>query len=155
MKLSERLKDKRSWIVILGFIGIILLLIGSFDPSEESQKTIGFLYEEYEKALEKKLENFCACIDGIENVKAFVSLDASEETVYAQNTSLSSAESTYEYLLFGSDEALPIYEIMPKIRGIAIACDGGNNAYIQKMLTELVSSAMGIPTNKIKVVGYG
>ena len=28
-------------------------------------------------------------------------------------------------------------------------------AYVQKMLTELISSATGVPTNKIKIVGYG
>ena len=156
MNFRDRLKNKQSWIIILGIAGAILLLLGSFNTTEKKdQSTIDFLYDEYEKALENKLEEFCSYIDGIDNVKVFVSLDASEEMVYAQNSSVSAAQSTYEYLLFGADSALPVYEIMPKIRGVAIACDGGNNAYTQKIITELISSALGIPTNKIKVVGYG
>jgi stage III sporulation protein AG len=156
MGVRDRLKGKQGIVVILGIAGALLLFIGSLNSAEnKDQVTIEFLYDEYEKTLENKLEEFCACVDGIDNVKAFVSLDISEETVYAQNSSVSSAQSTYEYLLFGADSALPIYEIMPKIRGVAIACDGGNDAYTQKVVTELISSALGIPTNKIKVVGYG
>ena len=156
MSFHDRLKNKQSLIVVLGVAGAILLFLSSFNTTEKKdQSTIDFLYDEYEKALEEKLEEFCSYIYGIDNVKVFVSLDMTEETVYAQNSSVSTAQSTYEYLLFGSDSALPIYEIMPKIRGVAIACDGGNDAYVQKVVTELISSALGIPTNKIKVVGYG
>lgn len=156
MGIRDRMKGKQGLVVILGIAGAILLFIGSFGSAEKKdQVKIEFLYDEYEKTLENKLEEFCACVDGIENVKVFVSLDVSEETVYAQNSSVSTSQSTYEYLLFGTDSALPIYEIMPKIRGVAIACDGGNDAYTQKVVTELISSALGIPTNKIKVVGYG
>ena len=156
MGIRDRMKGKQGLVVILGIAGAILLFIGSFGSAEKKdQVKIEFLYDEYEKTLENKLEEFCACVDGIENVKVFVSLDVSEETVYAQNSSVSTSQSTYEYLLFGADSALPIYEIMPKIRGVAIACDGGNDAYTQKVVTELISSALGIPTNKIKVVGYG
>ena len=156
MKFLERFKDKRNWMIVLGIAGVFFLLVGSYDFSDGKNDTPNsFLYEKYESALEEKLEEFCSYIEGIENIKVFVSLEVSEETVYAQNSSISSAQSTYEYLLFGSDEALPIYEIMPKIRGVAIACDRGSDPYIQKLVTEVISSALGIPTNKIKVVGYG
>ena len=156
MEIGKVVKEKRFWMFVLGGLGAILLLFGSIGASSaQSTENAAFLYEEYEKTLEKKLEEFCSYISGIENVKAFVTLETSTETVYAQNSTVSSAQSTYEYLLFGSDSALPIYEITPTIRGIAIACDGGNDAYVQKMLTELISSATGVPSNKIKIVGYG
>lgn len=149
-------KRKKVLIAGIAILGVLLLLLGSADFSNGSAPTDAhFLYGEYEADLEKKLEDFCRHVEGIENVKAFVTLDISSEIVYAQNSSVSSAETTYEYLLFGSDEALPIYEITPKIRGIALACDRGNEAQIQMLLTELVSCATGVASNKIKVVGYG
>ncbi|MBO5110183.1 MAG: hypothetical protein J6D21_05625 [Clostridia bacterium] len=156
MKFELPIKGKRLWLLILGGVGVLLLLFGSFIPNERSETIYtDFPYKEYELALEKKLEEFCSFINGIENVKAFVTLETSVETVYAQNSTVSTSQSTYEYLLFGTESPLPIYEVTPKIRGIAIACDGGNEAYIQKILTELISSATGVPSNKIKIVGYG
>ena len=156
MELRKIFKGKRLGILLLGGVGVLLLLLSAMQPSSASKNSdTKFLYEEYENALEKKLEDFCTCINGIENVKAFVTLETSEETVYAQNSSVSTSQSTYEYLIFGSESALPIYQVTPKIRGIAIACDGGDDAYIQKMLTDLISSATGVPSNKIKIVGYG
>ena len=156
MEIGKLFKEKRLIIVLLAVIGVIFLLIGSENSSNRAKTTtMTFSYEEYERALEQKIEDFCACVDGIVNVKAFVTLEASMETRYAQNSTVGSAQSTYEYLLYGSESVLPIYEIAPIIRGIAVACDGGNDAYVQKMLTELISSATGVPTNKIKIVGYG
>ena len=156
MEIGKLFKEKRLIIVLLAVIGVIFLLIGSENSSNRANTTtMTFSYEEYERAIEQKIEDFCACVDGIVNVKAFVTLEASMETRYAQNSTVGSAQSTYEYLLYGSESVLPIYEIAPIIRGIAVACDGGNDAYVQKMLTELISSATGVPTNKIKIVGYG
>ena len=156
MEIGKLFKEKRLIIVLLAVIGVIFLLIGSENSSNRANTTtMTFSYEEYERALEQKIEDFCACVDGIVNVKAFVTLEASMETRYAQNSTVGSAQSTYEYLLYGSESVLPIYEIAPIIRGIAVACDGGNDAYVQKKLTELISSATGVPTNKIKIVGYG
>ena len=154
----EKAQKRKKYIIVgIAILGVFLLIISSLDFSSGSDNKTGahFLYDEYEEALEKKLEDFCRHIEGIENVKAFVTLDVSSEVVYAQNSSATSAGSTYEYLLYGSDEALPIYEITPKIRGIALVCDRGNEVQIQMLLTELIGCATGVASNKIKVVGYG
>ena len=102
MKFELPIKGKRLWLLILGGVGVLLLLFGSFIPNERSETIYtDFPYKEYELALEKKLEEFCSFINGIENVKAFVTLETSVETVYAQNSTVSTSQSTYEYLLFG------------------------------------------------------
>lgn len=156
MNLGKTLKGKQYLMIGLAAVGILLLLLGSAGADKRSDKAVlAFSYQEYEEELEKKIEDFCTCVEGIVNVRVFVTLDTSVETRYAQNSTIGSAQSTYEYLLYGTDSVLPIYEIAPVIRGIAVACDGGNDAYVQKLLTELISSATGVPTNKIKIVGYG
>ena len=156
MDIRKFAKNKYFWIAAMGVLGVLLLLLESKGaPNSEARTNEIHLYDAYEMAIEKKLEDFCACINGIDRVKAFVTLDTSAETVYAQNYTAGANQTVYEYLLFGTEAALPLYEVSPKIRGIAIVCDGGDAAYIQKMLTELISSATGVPTNKIKVIGYG
>ena len=156
MDIRKFAKNKYLWIAVLGVLGVLLLLLGPKGASDgETRVNEIHLYDAYEAAIEKKLETFCSCINGIDRVKAFVTLDTSAETVYAQNYTAGANQTVYEYLLFGTEAALPLYEVTPKIRGIAIVCDGGDDAYIQKMLTELISSATGVPTNKIKVIGYG
>ena len=79
-------KKYKNKIIIssLVIIGVLLLLISSFDFSKKDEKdTSSYLYTE---ALEKKIEEFLKKVDGIYEAKVIVTLDTTEEKVYAQNS---------------------------------------------------------------------
>ena len=132
-------------ISILVIVGILLIIISSIDcSSKKEDENIDSL--SYVASLEKKIEGFLKKIDGIKDAKVIISLDSTNETIYAQN------ENNLSYILSNNGEPIIITEIYPTIRGVAVACTNGDNDYIKMQITELLSSYLGISTNRIKIV---
>ncbi len=84
------------WIYVLGGLGILFLLFGSFyppesggtpQPSETARVTNSdrMSMGEYEKYYETKLSEILNEIQGVTNVTVMVNLDSTEEVVYAEN----------------------------------------------------------------------
>ena len=135
-------------IGILASLGVVLIIISSFNATKNNKES-DFIYDEYTKELEKKLEDFLLSIEGIEKAEVIITLDTSSEQVYAQN------QSTYDFLTInnGSGESpVNITEIYPTVRGVAIACTNGGNDETRMRLTKLISAYLGISSNRIEIV---
>ena len=140
-------KKNKILICSLLIIGVLLLLISSFDFSKKDEKdTSSYLYTE---ALEKKIEEFLKKVDGIYEAKVIVTLDTTEEKVYAQNSS------GLDYILTNEGAPISITEIYPTVRGVAIACTNGDEDETKMKITELISAYLGISSNRIKIVSIG
>ena len=140
-------KKNKILICSLVIIGVLLLLISSFDFSKKDEKdTSSYLYTE---ALEKKIEEFLKKVDGIYEAKVIVTLDTTEEKVYAQNSS------GLDYILTNEGAPISITEIYPTVRGVAIACTNGDEDETKMKITELISAYLGISSNRIKIVSIG
>lgn len=144
------LKKHKSKIIIslLAVFGIVLILLGSTGFRAEKSSN-SFSPSTYTAELEKKLESFLKNVDGIDNVDVIVTLDISNERVYAKN------EGSYDYILSSSGDPISIAEIYPYVRGVAIACTNGQSDNVKKEITELISCYLGISTNRIKIVPIG
>ena len=143
------LKKHKNVILIscIALIGIILIILGSYNGKNE--KNENFQYEEYTENLEKKIEKFLLSVDGINKVEVIVTLDTSSEQVYAQN------QSNYDFITIDSkngESPVNITEIYPTIRGVAIACTNGNDPNVKMEVTKLISSYLGISSNRIEIV---
>lgn len=99
-------------------------------------------------------------ISGVEEAEVLLTLDCSTEYVYAQNEQRNKTDSaeniSADYLILNQgdrSDAVLLMEIYPKIRGIAIVCTGGNEVVVQKTIIDLLSAALGISSNRIKVAG--
>ena len=125
-------------------IGVLLLVFSSAKLSDK--KTDEFSVITYTKELEKKLEGFLKSVEGINKVEVIITLECSNEHVYAKN------ESSYDYIISSNGNLVEITEVFPVVRGVAIACTNGSNDIVQKEITELVSSYLGISSNRIKIV---
>ena len=104
----------------------------------------------YTKELENKIEAFLLTVDGINKANVIITLDSSNEKVYAQN------QSTYDFLTIntdGSESPVYITEIYPTIRGIAISCTNGESDQVKMKITKLISAYLGISANRIEIVG--
>lgn len=144
------LKKHKSKIIIslLAVFGIVLILLGSTGFRAEKSSN-SFSPSTYTAELEKKLESFLKNVDGIDNVDVIVTLDISNERVYAKN------EGSYDYILSSSGDPISIAEIYPYVRGVAVACTNGQSDNVKKEITELISCYLGISTNRIKIVPIG
>lgn len=152
----EFAKGKKWLIVIVGAaLGVFLIAYRPASTSgapteEDSLEKIGF----YTEALEKRIEDLCRCSAGISDVSVLLTLESGSEYVYAANTEQSEGTGTREYLILTGEkggEPVRVTEICPKVRGVAVVCTNGDRADVKEKITTLLSAALGIPSNRIRV----
>ena len=142
--------------VLAGIIGAFLLVFGgSISLQQETTETKeGEFYsvEFYTEYLEKRITDLCREVRGIDEVHVLVTLDGGSETMYAENQSGTASD----YVILkktDSEQALPMKEIYPVIRGVAVVCTRGDDSEIQRTVTELLCAALGISSASIRVAG--
>lgn len=136
--------------MLLTVLGVCLILLSGAYSSNDEENIKEADY--YTNILEEKIEELLLQMSEIENVSVLITLENSGETIYAENISLNSSE----YVIYSSDknqQGLILAEITPQVRGIAIICTNGDNIKIQSKIISILSSALGIPSNKITVCG--
>ena len=176
-KLMDAIKaDKKiTLIVCIGLLGMLLLLASEFihlPKKQEAETPSENIQTEYSYAedLEKRLTNIVSSISGAGKTKVMVTLENGVESVYAadekQSVERSSGEKTggvevneksnteNEYIILqsnGRDEGLVIKVIQPKIRGVAIVCEGGDSAYVQQRITQAVTAVLDIGASRVSI----
>ncbi len=160
-KIKEKLKplinkipeNKRPMILVAtGLLLMILLLFSSFDTKVKSANTVSCENStlSYTEETEQKLENIISLIDGAGRCKVMLTLDTSEENIYASD--INDEKSEYVVIKTSSDEGgLLLKIIQPKIRGVAVVCDGGDSYITVNNITEAVCSALGISSTRVSV----
>ncbi|MBE6782763.1 MAG: hypothetical protein E7536_01970 [Ruminococcaceae bacterium] len=165
-KIKEILKnDKKLLIVIImAIVGVILLIISEFIGKEkETIENVPADSYEYTQMIEKKLVNIVSSIDGAGVSDVMVTLETGEENVYARqiksdeekNENKDSAQYEYEYIVIkagaSQEGGMLLKVVQPDIRGVAIVCEGGDNAAVRENIINTVSAVLDINTNKISV----
>ena len=140
---------KKLILFLIAAGGVVLILISGFFGGEEKKTEeytdVGF----YTQYLEGRICEIIESIDGVDKAVVFLTLDCSSEYVYRDD-----GASDFLILSGGDgEEAVRLCEIYPRVRGIAVVCTGGELARIKESVTELLSAALGLPYNKIKVAG--
>ena len=148
------------WILLFAILGALLLFLGGESTAGKGNGDSGekARLEEYSASLERKIAELCSRVRGVANVSVSVHLDSGFETVYAYDeesksgTSGTNSEKKYVTVGSGNNESMvTIVERMPNICGIAIVCSGGGDPTVARELIGLVSSAYGVPANKIYI----
>lgn len=160
---TEKLPHGARLALIFGgiLIGILLIIFPTGDGKKENTEDVDdyFRVSSYTESLEERIRQLCLSVDGIDNVSVLLTLESGTEHVYADNvkeTTGSSNSYSSDYLVINNGsgtEPVPITEIYPKIRGVAVVCDGGDEATVQVKLTELLSAALGLASSRIKICG--
>ena len=160
-KLSS--KQKGVLLAVLAVVGILLVIFGMFSEKksedESLQKNISEKSEtlEYITRLENKISNITEQITGSDDVKVIVSVSSGTEYVYVSNESAAGDKNTREYITVknesGRYELVLAKEVYPEIKGISIACPGGDSSAVQRKIINSISTAFGISKNRICIVG--
>ena len=145
----------RIWLLIGGVLcGIFLLLLGSsmqqkeITASTDHTEDVAAL-QEYEKTLEKEIAALCDEVAGVGQCEVMVHLQGGTRVVYA-------TDEKGKPMAVGSgssEQALQSALLSPEIAGVAVVCRGGDSPTVQHTLTELISTALGIPTNRVSIAG--
>lgn len=172
-------ENKIRIIVVLGLVGMGLVLISQFMSTGGSEKkevdaaTAEFVMEEYISDLEAKLQTMITGMQGAGKTQVLVTLENGVEYVYVQeekrNTDLTregaaaqASAKVYEkenieqkYILIDQDGAkqpLLQTELQPKVQGVVVACEGADDIRIQQSVTNVVTTALHIPSTRVCVV---
>jgi stage III sporulation protein AG len=92
-----------------------------------------------------------------------VTLNKEEEMVYATDflsdshsqNDVNQQKTDRKHVLLeknGQEEALVTTIITPRVQGVIIVCDGGNDPIVIKKLTDAVTASLGIGANRVAVL---
>ncbi len=161
-KYLEKIKSIRL-LVILGFAGMILILLSEIFPADKPDKSINKTRStessDFSTATEQKLEKILSRIDGVGKVNVLVSVEGTEEYVFAQemkesNSEGNSSQSENKFVLVqkdGDKEALVKKTVNPQIKGVVVVCDGGADSTIQEKVYRAVAVALDLTSDRIYV----
>ena len=164
---------KPKTVLIIGLVGIGLIVLSSLFSSGESKKenmkTGEMTAEEYKTILEEDIKETVTDITGSKNVSVVITLESGIKYYYAdirEETLTEKRENEKEstdnetksgYITVknaeGGEQALLVTTQMPKVRGVAIVCDGGDNEQIAEKIQNAVMSALNISSKKVYICG--
>lgn len=155
----KSLKHKERYIVIACVLGVALILLSELVPSGSTKKTDdGMDYQEYIVSLEEKTQDIISSIDGVGKCKVMITLCETDESFYAsnieENTDSGHISKKNEYVFYednNNDSPVLIKQTFPKVMGVAVVCQGGDNAFVKERVISAVSSLFGISSAKISV----
>ena len=165
----QKLKNPRA-LIIIGAVGIALIFLSSIGGEESgTQNFDDFSIEEYKEALEEDIERLVKSISGSRKVTVVITLESGVNYQYADvieeadesksETDKNSQKNEFHqnYITVkradGSEEAILISKQMPEIRGVAIVCQGGDNAALNKKIQNAVTSALNITSKRVYIAG--
>ncbi len=149
INIFEIIKRKKGVLfLIIGIIlGIILLLVDTQGTASSlSTENTELTSDDYINSLEKKTEDMINKIKGVSEAKVMITLKNSGEQVFA----LDSTETNKKHVVVDNG-LVCINELVPEIEGVAVVCNGGDNAIIKQKVTELLCSLLGIYSTHIYI----
>ncbi len=144
----------------------------AFTEADAKEHTEDFAFDSYEAELERRLEETLTLVNGAGEIKVMVTLRQSKELVLANNSTYDSTvtketdsqggiresesiKKEEEIILInggGGDRPLILTENTPKIEGIIIVAQGGDNVIVKDSLTRAAQVILGLDVNKIQVL---
>lgn len=175
-KLGKYSESKKKITLILCLVtGLSMMLISGFFSSsskKQNNKDVNFNVSSYENKLEERLLDLVEEIDGVGKAKIMLTLESSIEYIYAQErrektdkisdfkdkTPLKLQERNDEEKKLmlvdgpsGRRQALIKTEIQPKVKGVVVVCQGGNEPVVNQQITNVLTTVLNIPSSRVFV----
>ena len=124
----------RAVFVIVGILAICLIFFSTqFKDDNTKDKVSDLSSESYCNTLTAELTEMIESIEKAGETKVLLTL-----------------ESSYEYVYLDDDKTLSKI-IEPQIRGVAVACTGGDDPVVKEKVTMLISTVLSVSTSRISV----
>ena len=146
-------RNRAALAVAVGVLAMLLILLSEIFPQTEQNVPAG--QEEntlaYQTQLEQRLEKLISQMNGAGKTTVMVTLETGEEAIYALDTQSGDLQSQNTHVLLDDGSALTETVCQPQIRGVAVLCDGGGDVRVAARITELLTSLLDLPSNRICV----
>lgn len=160
-------KEKKiTLFVIIGLIGILLIFLSEMFASGSKPKSanlpLSLETTAYKKEIESELTEILSQIQGVGKVKVMVTIEGTTEYVFAQeidtqqdtqsDKNSESFQNKYVIIDNGSEkEALVKKVLKPKINGVIVVCEGGDNLVVKEKIYNAVSTVLAISSTRVCV----
>lgn len=164
-------KSGVNMMLILGILGVILISLEDLIPQKEVETSVPISISEYRQTMEKDLENILSMVNGAGQVKVMITLESGRENIYAWQEKTSTDEKTdyigssdtstrretYENEIVmvntGNDKSALIEKTMePVVQGVVVVCSGADDIKVTSDITNAVSVALNVTSNRICVI---
>ena len=128
--LGKWLSDKRivKIAVIIGTAAVLLIGLSSLIDFSGNEKDNS---DRYAAKTESHLLEIISQISGVGEAKIFLTMDNSGENVYLKNTDTKTKS------------------IEPKVRGVVVVCDGGDDPIVVSRVMDAVTKSLNISSDKV------
>lgn len=169
-------RKKKLILLVFVMIGILMMMlpgvVGGSNKRVKLDIDRNFNVGLYETELEQRLLDIVEKIKGVGKAKIMITLENSVEYIYAQEkrektdkvndyqdkVSVKTQERNDEERKFmlvdgpnGKRQALIKTQIQPKVKGVVIVCQGGDNAVVSQQITNLVTTILNISSTRVYV----
>lgn len=170
-------KNHGNIIVFLGIAGLILIAVsGFFKPHSKSNVNASAPLETRRQKLQESLEGIISEVEGAGKAKVLITFENSAETVYATEEKKNkeacedksesgitrkkeSDDCEKKYITVkdsqGTEHALAVTEIEPKVKGVIVICSGGENPIVKQRISKAVTTALNIPSKRVCITKSG
>lgn len=126
----------RTFFVFIGLAAVLLIFLSSqlgINTDSKENVDVDFSADAYCEELNVKLTEIFEDIEGVGKVQILLTLDSS-----------------YEYVYLNDNKTLTKV-LEPKIRGVAVACTGGDDAVVIEKVTKVLTTVLSVSTSNISV----
>ena len=141
--------------------------------SNEKPDSYAAISDNYERTLEKRLSEVLSLVHGAGNVEVMLTLSYSSEIILAEDLTsnevfvkeVDSAGGTREnHTLIkdmrtilvqspgGGQEPIILREIVPKVEGVIIVSEGGDDIFVKEALINAAKTVLGVDIHKVQVL---
>lgn len=117
-------------ILLLGVL-LLLLASGSGDKEQKAAEAEDALAA-YGEGLEQRLSSLCERVVGVGDTVVMVTFECGAQVQYRGSTEVGT---------------LP-----PRVRGVTVLCEGGQNAAVREALSEMLCALLGIGASRVSVL---
>lgn len=150
-------------VFVLGLAGILLIGLSGFlgnDDRIPKDEDYALQSKRYVEETEQRIQKILSMTSGVGKVTVMITIDNGAEYVYAKDekqsggTQQTSVESKY-ILIDGSTgkrQPLVLTQLEPKIKGVVVVCDGGNDPVVRQRVNEIVTTSLGISSLQVCIL---
>ena len=152
-------------VFIIAIAAVLLLFFSELDFSNDKQNeelSYGIDINEYKKDLESELTKHLKNMSGVGKVKVMITLESNQEISYVNETEKDgsqgesdisySEKNNYVIIDDGDKDRGLVKKITePRIRGVLVICDGGDDITVKTKVTEAVKKLFSISSASICV----
>lgn len=150
-------------VLIVGLMGIVLIgLSGVLGVEDKTIKSEDYALQSkrYVEETESRIAKILSMTSGVGKVTVMITIDNGAEYVYAKDekqsgsTQQQSVESKY-ILIDGSTgkrQPLVLTQLEPKIKGVVVVCDGGNDPVVRQRVNDIVTTSLGISSLQVCIL---